>query len=137
MTRTHRILAVAIGVALLANGFLVLQRGDEPEPRAETVTAAAAPFSTQPDTKTMKREPEILLQPGTVKTIAVQKGDTVRFSAKSMTPDEIHVHGYDLSKEAPAGKRVSMNFEANIEGIFEIEFEQAGVPIASLKVEPR
>ena len=63
-------------------------------------------------------------------------GDTVRFAAKSSTDEEVHVHGYDISKDAPAGKTIRMSFEADIEGIFEIEFERSAVPIASLRVEP-
>ena len=64
------------------------------------------------------------------------QGETVRFAARSPSDDEIHVHGYDRSKDAPAGRTVRMSFKATITGIFEIEFEHAGRPIGELKVEP-
>ena len=68
--------------------------------------------------------------------LEVKKGDRVAFAARADEDEEIHVHGYDISKEAPAGKRVEMSFMADITGIFEIEFEHAGEPIGELKVEP-
>ena len=37
--------------------------------------------------------------------------------------DEIHVHGYDLKKDVPAGGSVRFSFPASIEGVFEIELE--------------
>ena len=46
------------------------------------------------------------------------------------------MHGYDRSLDAPAGKTVRTSFKATITGIFEIEFEHVGKPIAELKVEP-
>ena len=68
--------------------------------------------------------------------IEVNKGDTVRFRARSPQDDEVHVHGYDLKKDLPADQTVSMSFKATIDGIFEIEFEEQGKQIASLRVNP-
>ena len=48
----------------------------------------------------------------------------------------MHVHGYDLMKDVPAGKTITMSFKATITGIFEIEFEDAGEEIGKLTVEP-
>ena len=61
----------------------------------------------------------------------------MRFRARSATPDHVHVHGYDLMKDAPAGETITMSFKATITGIFEIEFEDAQKLIGELKVEPR
>ena len=39
-----------------------------------------------------------------VTKIRVNKGETVRFQARSSKPEEIHVHGYDLSRGVQPGK---------------------------------
>lgn len=78
----------------------------------------------------------ILLTAAKVTKLTVTRGDTVRLAARSTTDDEIHVHGYDLMKDAPAAKTVRITFKATIEGIFEIEFETAGKQIAELRVQP-
>ena len=49
----------------------------------------------------------------------------MRFRARSATDDHVHVHGYDIMKDAPAGETITMSFKATITGIFEIEFEDA------------
>jgi hypothetical protein len=63
-------------------------------------------------------------------------GEAVRFSVRSDVADEVHVHGYDLSKEVPAGGTVTFSFTADIEGIFEVELEERGEQIAELRVNP-
>ncbi len=47
----------------------------------------------------------------------------MRFRVESDVADEIHVHGYDLKKDVPAGGSVSFSFPASIEGVFEVELE--------------
>jgi hypothetical protein len=50
--------------------------------------------------------------------------------------DEVHVHGYDVSKEVAAGGTAKFSFPAEITGVFEVELEQTAVPIANLQVNP-
>ena len=73
---------------------------------------------------------------GGIKTISYTKGDQVRLKVVSDTADEIHVHGYDLMKDVTAGGSVEFDFEATIEGRFEVELENAGTQIAMLEVDP-
>jgi len=73
---------------------------------------------------------------GGIKTISYTKGDQVRLKVVSDTADEIHVHGYDLKKDVTAGGSVEFDFEATIEGRFEVELENAGTQIAMLEVDP-
>jgi Cu-Zn family superoxide dismutase len=63
-------------------------------------------------------------------------GDQIRFTVESDVAEEIHVHGYDLSKEVPPEGRVGFSFPAEIEGIFEVEMEARGAQIAELRVNP-
>ncbi len=74
---------------------------------------------------------------GGVKKITVKKGERARIEVTSPdTSDEIHLHGYDISRDLKAGGRVRFSFDANAEGIFEIELEGAGTQIGQLTVEP-
>ena len=52
-------------------------------------------------------------------------------------PDEVHLHGYDIEKEAEAGKPVWFNFKASMDGVFEIEVHKPTAnQIAELEVQP-
>ena len=141
------LLALAAVIAVLA---IVILPGDdndnetateaaqitETQAPAET-TAGAAPTetTTTPAPKPKPKPP--LLTAGKVRELEYEKGDTVRFRVRASEPEEVHVHGYDLSKDVQPGKTTTMTFKAEIEGIFEIELEHSGTEIASLKVEPK
>lgn len=73
---------------------------------------------------------------GGVADITVHSGDPVKLRVRSDVADEIHVHGYNLMKDVPAGGSVRFSFPAKIEGIFTIELENRGEQIAKLTVEP-
>jgi hypothetical protein len=73
---------------------------------------------------------------GGVQELEYSAGEQVRFKVRSDVADEIHVHGYDLMKDVPAGGSVSFSFPAEIEGIFEIELEGLKEQIAELRVNP-
>jgi plastocyanin len=93
------------------------------------------PEATQPEVTTIvvdqNGEPV-----GGVAEIAVNAGDEVRFRVRSAIAAEIHVHGYDLTKDVPAGGTVSFSFPAEIEGVFEAELEGSAEQILELRVEP-
>ena len=60
----------------------------------------------------------------------------VRFKVRSDAADEVHVHGYDVEEEVPAGGVASFSFPADIEGLFEVELHHSEAQIAELRVEP-
>ena len=91
---------------------------------------------TPTPTPTPKPQPP-LLQAGKVTTLRFDEGQTVRFRVRHDGPEHVHIHGYDIMKDIEPGKTANVAFKATITGIFEIEFEDAGKEIASLKVEPR
>ena len=66
----------------------------------------------------------------------VKQGDQVVLVVKSDVADEIHLHGYDKSRDVEAGGTVRLSFEATIPGRFEVELESRGVQIADISVEP-
>jgi len=73
---------------------------------------------------------------GGIVRATVDRGDRVRLVVTSDVADEIHLHGYDVSRDVAAGGTVTLAFRATIPGRFEVELEQRGVQIADISVEP-
>jgi voltage-gated potassium channel Kch len=73
---------------------------------------------------------------GGVAELEYEAGEQVRFRVRSDAADELHVHGYDVERELPAGRTVTVAFPATIEGIFEAELHGSGEQIAELRIEP-
>ncbi len=143
MSATARIALLLSGVVVMVAAFVALRpssdddAGDRGAPRQSETTTTGAPERDTPDRPRARGEEQPLLsRAGDPQTIEVTKGETVRFTARSERDDEIHVHGYDRTVEAPAGRTVSLSFTADIEGIFEIELEDAGEKIGELEVRP-
>ena len=61
-------------------------------------------------------------------------GDRVVLVVRSDTADEVHLHGYDVSRPVAAGGSARLVFVAKIPGRFEVELEESGVQIAELTV---
>jgi hypothetical protein len=73
---------------------------------------------------------------GGVKRLSFGRGDRIQFVVRSDVADEVHVHGYDISKDVPAGGSVRFSFPARLEGVFEVELEGRHEQIAELRVNP-
>ena len=52
----------------------------------------------------------------------------------SDTADELHVHGYDLSADLAPGTPATVEFDASIPGVFEVELHDAGTLLLSLQI---
>lgn len=126
------IAAVALAVVLLV---VLKDDGGERSSKSET----AKPANSQP-AKQKPAIPTIVVRNGEpvggVAELSFKAGEDIRFKVTSDVSDELHLHGYDISKEVEAGGSVTFDFPAEIEGIFELELEQRAVPIAELQVEP-
>jgi hypothetical protein len=92
----------------------------------EGASPAATPAAT----------PAPVLRAGEVTRITVTQGQRVRFQARSDRREEVHVHGYDIMRDAAPGAPARFSFRATITGRFEIEFEDSGEQIGELEVEP-
>jgi len=73
---------------------------------------------------------------GGIAELEYDAGEQVRFRVSSDEADEVHVHGYDIGEEVPAGGTATISFLADIEGIFEIELHGSEKQIAELRVNP-
>jgi hypothetical protein len=150
-----RVLVAVGAVAVIVVLFIVLSGGDDGDDEpAPVTTPPAQDGETRAEREAQRREerrrerarrarargPVIVVsnaQPrGEVRELTFERGDRIRFVVRSDVADEVHVHGYDLSKNVKAGGSVRFDFRATIEGVFEIELEQRHVQIASLSVTP-
>jgi FtsP/CotA-like multicopper oxidase with cupredoxin domain len=163
MSRNQRVVLVVAAIAVAVVAFVVAQPGDdEDEGQSAGNTAAqtetrnggstAGPDDTQPtETETEPPPPpkpevtRIRIQGGAVvggaKDIDVTRGDTVRIVVTADAADEIHLHGYDITRNAGPGSPARFRFKANAEGAFEIESHvaaDAGMDplVARLVVQP-
>jgi hypothetical protein len=155
MSSRARIGIVAAAVVALVVGFIIANgSGDDDKAKstANTTTVTPAPAdttatgagsSTQETTTTTPAAPAIPVvtvvdakPQGGVKRISFTKGDTIKFTVRSDTTDEIHFHGYDVHKDVKAGGRVTFSVPATIEGRFIVELEDHGTQIAEVEVDP-
>lgn len=107
---------------------------EEPE---QTTTAVTPPASAPPAAEFERIRVRGGKPAGGVKTITVKRGDRARIQVSSPdTSDEVHLHGYDISRDLKAGGSVRFSFKADAEGIFEIELHGTHTQIGKLVVEP-
>jgi hypothetical protein len=128
MTRNQRIglVVAALGVAVVA--FIVAQPGDDddsspPSKPSSSGAAETTPAEQKPAVTRISVEGGVVV--GEAKTIRAAKNDVVRIVVSSDVPDEIHLHGYDIEKEAAPGEPARFRFKADAEGAFELESHAA------------
>jgi hypothetical protein len=71
---------------------------------------------------------------GVTGRVQVATGTAVTLVVTSDVADQVHVHGYDIERELTADKPVSLQFEATIPGVFEVELHHAGTVLLRLQV---
>jgi hypothetical protein len=150
-------IAVAALAAVVALFFALAGSEDDAataravEPQAATGTqsvtrsASAAPqsASTRPQAAKPKPKPRVERiwvrsgkPAGGARRLEFKRGELVSFSVHSPVADEVHIHGFDITKPLPANRIVPFTFKADIEGVFEVELHEAGVKIAELRISP-
>jgi len=130
---------VIVAVVLL----LVLKDDGESDNGEKRGAAQGVPGHSpaQPSEKSDKPTiPTIVVKGGEpaegILSLSFGEGEQIRFRVRSDRSEEVHVHGYDIAKDVPAGGQASFDFAAEIEGIFEVELENTGTQIAELEVTP-
>jgi hypothetical protein len=142
MSRNARIALVAAVAVAAMIAFVLLRPSDDDG--SSTTTAArttTTPAGTTPPSRPAPPPIPVVrvrdAKPvGGIQDITVKRGQRVRFRVTSDVADEVHVHGYDILKDIPAGGSVTFSFVAKIGGVFEVELEQRAEQIAQLKVAP-
>ena len=113
---------------------------DTTAPVMDTVTPASTAATATP--KPTPKNPQTITihvvggKPrGGIARPRVKKGMKVVLVVISDTEDEVHLHGYDISRDVAVGGTARVSFVAKIPGRFEVELEQSGVQLAELTVQ--
>ena len=106
-------------------------------------SSASSPATSAPATSATAEAPagqriEVTVTGGQVSgdtgRVPVPAGEHVVLVVTSDAPDELHVHGYDLSADLVPGTPATVEFDATIPGVFEVELHDAGMQLLSLQV---
>ncbi len=149
--RERRSIILVIGGLIIAVGLFIALRPDDggeptnPTTRGATPAPTTARSTTPTNTRTQppvaKRvEVKITVRGGKpvggIKRATVKKGARVLLVVGADVVDEVHLHGYDISRDVAPGAPVRLAFRARLVGVFEVELEQRKLPIAELEVRP-
>jgi FtsP/CotA-like multicopper oxidase with cupredoxin domain len=138
MTSRQRLTFLALAAVIAVLAVVLLAGGGSGDQKAAAPAAPTATASPGATAEPAQARPAVpLLTPGAERDVEVTEGDDVRLRVRAPQDDEVHVHGYDIERELPAGKTVTLSFKATITGIFEIELHHSGAPLGRLKVNPR
>ena len=132
------LLVVAAAIALAACGSSDESTTASGGAGGSADSAKSAPEPEKPSGEA--KVPTIVVRDGEpvggIQELEYSAGEEIRFRVSSDAAEEIHVHGYDLMKDVPAGGTVEFDFPAELEGIYEAELEGLGVQIIELRVNP-
>ena len=141
MTR-RPVAALALIATLLVGGCASGGDGTAESPRPTPPTQQSSqPSASSPspsETAFAGTEIEITVKDGKVspatRRVEVSQGTAVRLLVTSDVADELHVHGYDIRQDLPAGQQATLDFTADLTGVFEVESEQSHLQLVQLEV---
>jgi hypothetical protein len=151
MRRQRPLLVAAAALAAIVVLFVVLRPdGDNEETgTAETTsstqvttsaTASTAPTTTAKPAVPARRRVTIAVRAGRViggiRRATVPRGALVELLVTADVADEVHLHGYDISRDVAPGAPARLRFKATTSGRFEVELEQRQLQIAEITVRP-
>jgi FtsP/CotA-like multicopper oxidase with cupredoxin domain len=150
MSKNQRLALVAAVVVVAAIAFVVARSGSDDgegagEANRAVETAPTRTSTTPEETPTEPTVERIAIRDaqveGGARTIRVKAGDRVRIVISADAPDQLHLHGYDIEREARPGAPARFDLTARLEGVFDLEShtaEDAGLEpvVAKLVVEP-
>lgn len=151
MRRLRPLLVAAVSVAAAVVLFVVLRPendNDGTETNAaettSTTQATTSATTTTPPTTTAKpgiptrtrvtihvRRGRVI---GGIRRVTFPKGARVELFVTADVADEVHLHGYDRSRDVAPGAPARLLFRATTSGRFEVELEQRGLQIAEITV---
>jgi hypothetical protein len=137
--RPSRLLAALAGLGLAA--VLTGCAGtDEPVPAGSSASSSsstsASVVPSAPATAGQRLEVTVTggQVTGDTGRVRVPAGEHVTLVVTSDAADELHVHGYDLGADLAPGTPATVEFDATIPGVFEVELHDAGTLLLSLQV---
>jgi hypothetical protein len=151
MRRQRPLLVAAAALAAIVVLFVVLRPdGDNEETgTAETTsstqvttsaTASTAPTTTAKPAVPARTRVTIAVRGGRVtggiQRVTLPRGALVELLVTADVADEVHLHGYDISRDVAPGAPARLRFKATTSGRFEVELEQRQLQIAEITVRP-
>ena len=140
MKHSHKAAFASLAALVVAVALAACGNSREETNQATTGAATTRPADSPESASMGGKVPTIVIRNGEpvggIKELEYSAGDEIRFEVTSDVADEVHVHGYDLMQDVPAGGTVSFDFPAEIEGIFEAELEGRKEQIAEIRVNP-
>ena len=136
------IIWLAVGAVVIIGLFLVLR----PRPTIAPVSEpTASPNATRAASPTLAPTPAADIFVFSVKqgkVTAPEKFSTIQgrevvIQVTADVSDEIHLHGYNVSKAVAAGQTAELRFAAETAGRFELELEQRKQALGFLEVLPK
>jgi len=143
MSSRQRIgLVVAAAVVAIAAVVIIVATSDN-KSKSDSNTTAAQTTTTGSGGKTSAQPgPEvekITVKNGTadggIQSFSVKEGDQVDLVVDTDEPHPIHIHGYDILKQATPTKPAEFKFKADRTGVYEIEIEDTSTQIGKLTVQ--
>jgi hypothetical protein len=145
----NRLVIVAAAIVAVVALYLVFRPGDDdsgatttPTTTASTTTAPSGtttgivPQPPQPPAPPAPQQIRIVVRDGKpvggVKNVTVTRGERAVIVITSDVADELHLHGYNLSRELTPGQTVRLPFRATIAGTVEAELEERGIPLVRI-----
>lgn len=106
------------------------------QPAGSAPSAAAQPPEAQPQTSDNTISAQIIggKVTGVPGEVEVNRGSGVRIEVTSDRSDELHVHGYDKTVALVPGKPGTVQFVADVPGVFEVETHEGGLLLFELVV---
>jgi hypothetical protein len=134
---------IAVMLVLLAGSVAGCGGGSGSEANQTTTETDTTTETTPPTTAEQPPGPTVVrvnvvngAPKGGIVREKIDQGGRVLIVVKSDVADEVHLHGYDISRDVAADGTARLRFRATLPGRFEVELENRGVPIAELTVEP-
>jgi hypothetical protein len=137
--RRARLRAALIGLPLVLALPLAGCAGKPADSTSPTVTSGFA-SSSAASTSSAHAEQRIEVTfahgeaSGDTGRVPVALGTPVTLVVTSDVADKVHVHGYDIEKELTPGTPVTLQFDATVAGVFEVELHEADTVLLRLQV---
>lgn len=159
-SRRQGLLIATAGLVVAVVLFVLLSGGDENDSSSSDAGTAAeqqaqapsggygpAPAGNSSDGESARKpkpdDPEVRTieirngEPvGGVQELEFTSGERAEFAVTSNVADELHFHGYDIYVDVVPGKTERVEFDADIEGLFELESHSTGALFAEISVVP-
>lgn len=134
------IYAILIVIVLVSLFYLIKPKTSQKQVQPNQSTSSANQNQTpapQDNTKSF----ELVINNNKIvkgsEIIKVTQEDNVVISITSDEPEELHLHGYDVSAQFEKDTTAELKFNANLSGRFPFELENSKIELGAVEVTPK